>query len=148
MRVEFYGLAFETPSITFYLWNPWRATLLEHKLFEAVAALPGVRREQSGEEFAAHILEPKIVKAALLAVHRVLKGWQEEAEMGTDRRTWRWLMDGDTNADGYDHNGEEFCIWGILRVTLERGGPGEAEKGEDVDLEGFGVRVWADKEKR
>lgn len=148
MRVEFYGLAFETPTITFYLWNPWRAALLEHKLFEAVAGLPGVRREQSGEEFAAHITEPKTVKAAIHAVERVLKGWQEEAEMGTDRRTWRWLFDGDTNADGYDHNGEEFCLWGILRVSLERGGLGEAEKGEDVDLEGFGVRVWADKVKR
>lgn len=148
MRVDFYGLAFETPTVSFYLWNPWRAALLEHKLFEAVAALPGVRREQTGEEYSAHVTDAKTVRSAVSVIQRVLKGWQEEAEMGTDRRTWRWLFDGDTNADGYDHNGEEFCLWGILRVSLERGGLGEPEKGEDVDLEGFGLRVWAEKEKR
>jgi hypothetical protein len=145
MRVDFFGLAFETPRVTFYLWNPWRAALLEHKLFDAVAGLPGVRREQSGEEVAAHVEDPKTVRLALTAIQRVIKGWQEEAEMGTDRRTWRWLIDGDTNADGYDHNGEEFCLWGILRVSLDRGGVGESEKGEDIDLEGFGLRIWANK---
>ena len=148
MRFEFYGMTFETPKVTFYLWTPWRASMLEHKLFDAVANLPNVEREQAGDEFAVHISDPKVVRTALVAVSRVLKGWQEEAEMGTDRRTWRWLMDGDTNADGYDHNGEEFCLWGVLRVSLDRAGPGETEKGEDVDLEGFGLRVWADKEKR
>ena len=34
MRVDFYGLAFETPRVTFYLRSPWRAAALEHKLFE------------------------------------------------------------------------------------------------------------------
>lgn len=148
MRVDFFGMAFETPCVSFYLWTPWRAALLEHKLFEAVAGLPGVRKEHTGEEFAAHLEDPKTVRTALTAIQRVIKGWQEEAEMGSDRRTWRWLIDGDTNADGYDHNGEEFCLWGILRVSLDRGGVGEAEKGEDVDLEGFGMRIWADKPRR
>ena len=36
MRVEFYGLTFETPKVSFYLWSPWRATTLEHRLFEVV----------------------------------------------------------------------------------------------------------------
>jgi len=145
MHVEFYGMVFETPCVSFYLWTPWRASSLEHKLFDAVQALPGVRREQTGDELVAHIEEPKTVRTAFHSVARVLKGWQEEAEMGTDRRSWRWLVDGDTNADGYDHNGEAFCLWGILRVSLERGGPGEGEKGEDIDLEGFGVRFWGEK---
>jgi hypothetical protein len=117
-------------------------------LFEAVAALPGVRKEKNGEELALHVEDPKTVRAALNGIQRVLKGWQEEADMGSDRRSWRWLIDGDTNADGYDHNGEEFCLWGILRVSLDRSGPGESEKGEDVDMEGFGLRIWADKERR
>ena len=33
----------------------------------------------------------------------MLKGWQEEAETGSEKRTWRWLLEGDTDADGYDH---------------------------------------------
>jgi hypothetical protein len=148
MRVELYGVVFETPCLSFYLWTPWRATILEHKLFEAVAALPGVRKDGNAEELSVHVTDAKTVRAALTAVARVLKGWQEEAEMGGDRRTWRWLIDGDTNADGYDHNGEEFSLWGILRASLERGSPGEAEKGEDIDLEGFGLRVWGEKGNR
>jgi hypothetical protein len=71
----------------------------------------------------------------------VLKGWQEEADPGGERRTWRWLLEGDTDADGYDHTGEPLAIWGFLRVALERGGPSEDDKGEDIDLSGFGVRI-------
>lgn len=142
MRFEFYGISFETPRVTFYLWSPWRCTLLEHKLFGAVQELQGVRREDTADECAIHVDDAKTARAALVAASRVLKGWQEEAEMGTDRRTWRWLMDGDSNGDGFDHNGERFSLWAILRVSLDRGGPVEGEKGEDVDLEGFGLRVW------
>ena len=145
MRVEFFGMAFETPSVTFFLWTPWRASALEHKLFDAVKAIPGSRPEGTGDELGLVFNEPKGIRAAVNAVSRVLKGWQEEAEMGTDRRSWRWLIDGDPNADGYDHNGEEFCLWGILRVSLDRSSPGEGEKGEDVDLEGFGLRIAGDK---
>jgi hypothetical protein len=80
----------------------------------------------------------------LQAVARVLKGWQEEAEPGSERRTWRWLMEGDTDEAGYDHNGEPTSLWCFLRVGLERGGPGDMEKAEDVDLDGFGLEVPAD----
>ena len=38
MRIDFHGLAFETPFVTFHLWSPWRAAALEHRLFEAVQA--------------------------------------------------------------------------------------------------------------
>lgn len=148
MRVDFFGLQFETPCVTFYLWSPWRAAALEHKLFEAVANVPNVRREKSGDELAIHITEPKVWRSALQAVSRVLKGWQEEAEMGSDRRGWRWLLEGDTNADGFDHHGDEFSVWGLLRVSLERGSIGEPEKGEDFDLEGFGLRIWANRDGR
>jgi hypothetical protein len=27
---------------------------------------------------------------------------------------------------------------------LDRGGVGEPEKGEDIDLEGFGLRIWGE----
>ena len=74
---------------------------------------------------------------------RVLKGWQEEAsDAGTDRRSWRWMVEADSDAHGYDHAGEKACIWAFLRLSLDRGNPSEPERGEDIDLNGFGFRVW------
>jgi hypothetical protein len=142
MRVDFYGLAFETPRVTFFLWTPWRASALEHRLFEAVGALPGTRAEPAEDGLSLHVTDAKTWRAALQAVERVLKGWQEEAEPGGERRGWRWLLEGDTDAYGYDHAGEPASVWAIVRVNVERGGPGEADKGEDVELEGFSVRIW------
>jgi len=142
MRVDFYGLAFETPRVTFHLWSPWRAAALEHRLFDAVRKLARVEPEQGPDELRLHVSDPKAWKAALQAIARVLKGWQEEADPGAERRRWHWLLEGDTNADGYDHTGDAFGLWGFLRVSLERGGPGEPDKGEDIDLEGFGLRIW------
>ena len=86
--------------------------------------------------------DPKAWKGALTAVARVLKGWQEEADPGSERRSWCWLIEGDTNADGYDHTGEPTSLWGFIRVSLERGGPGEPDKAEHIDLEGFSLRIW------
>jgi len=142
MRINFYGLAFETSQVTFHLWSPWRAAALEHRLFEAVRQLPKVEAEQAPDEWRVHIRDPKSCRAALNAVARVIKGWQEEADPGSERRAWRWLLEGDTDADGYDHSGEQVSLWCILRLSLDRGGPGEPEKGEEVDLEGFGLRIW------
>jgi len=144
MRVDFYGLAFETPRVTFYLWSPWRSSAMEHKLFQAVAGLPRVQIEQAPEETHVHVNDPKTWRAALQAVSRVLKGWQEEADPGSERRSWRWLVEADTDADGYDHSGERASLWAFLRVSLDRGAPDEPEKGEDIDLEGFGARFWPD----
>lgn len=144
MRVDFYGLAFETPHVTFHLWSPWRAAALEHKLFEAVRTLPRVEAQTFPDEWQLHVGEPKTFRSAVQAISRVLKGWQEEADPPAERRHWRWLLEGDTDADGYDHYGEPNSLWGILRVSLERGGPGEGDKSEDLDLEGFGLRIWGE----
>jgi hypothetical protein len=142
MRIEFYGLAFETPRVSFHLWSPWRAAALEHKLFDAVRRQARTEAEQFPDELRLDIDDPKTWRAALQAISRVLKGWQEEADPGSERRVWRWLLEGDTNADGYDHTGESFSLWGFLRVSLDRGGVGEPEKGEDIDLDGFSLRIW------
>lgn len=141
MRFEFYGLVFETPRITFYLWSPWRSTAIEHRLFEALRELPRVTFEEAPDEWRLHIADAKVARSALQAVERVLKGWQEEADPGSERRAWRWLLEGDTDTHGYDHTGAPASLWGFLRVALERGGLGEPDKGEDFDLEGFGVEV-------
>ncbi len=148
MRVEFYGLAFETPRVTFYLWSPWRASALEHRLFDALQSVPRAEPEEAPDELRLHFRDPRAVRAALTAVERVLKGWQEEANPGSERRAWRWLLEADADPHGYDYNGEPVSLWGYLRLGLDRGGPGEPDKGEDIDLEGFGMRVWGENEGR
>ena len=141
MRVDFYGLAFEAPKVSYHLWSPWRASSLEQRMFDAVRAIPRLEAEPGPDEWRVQIRDPKIWRTAVQAVERVLKGWQEEADTGSERRSWRWLVEGDADADGYDHTGEPTSLWGILRVTVERGGPEELEK-EEIDLEGFGLRIW------
>ena len=104
------------------------------------------RQAESGrDEWRVHLNDPKTWRTAVQAVARVLKGWQEEADPGSERRTWRWLLEGDSDADGYDHTGEPLSLWGFLRIGLERGGPGDPDKGEDIDLQGFGLRIWGER---
>jgi hypothetical protein len=148
MRFDFYGLAFETPRVTFYLWSPWRASALEHRVFEAVRGLPRAQLEQANDELRVTISDPKTARQALQAAERVLKGWQEEGDPGTEKRAWRWMLEGDTDAHGYDHTGEPVGLWGFLRLGLDRGGVGEQERGEDIDLDWFGFLVEADRPQR
>jgi hypothetical protein len=143
MRIDFYGLAFETPQVTVHLWSPWRASALENRLFEVI--VQGLRGtpEQAADELQLHISDAKSWKVALQAVSRVLKGWQEDAEPGNgERRSWRWMLEANTDANGYDHGGEVASLWAFLRLGLDRGEPGEPDKGEDIDLDGFGVQIW------
>jgi hypothetical protein len=144
MRVDLYGMVFETAKVTFYLWSPWRAAAIEHKLFDAIRQLPHVEFESAADELRADVADGKTIKQALLAVERILKGWQEEAsDAGADRRTWRWLVEADADAHGYDHTGERASIWAFLRLALEHNAPGESEKNlEEIDLNGFGFRIW------
>ncbi|MGL4554301.1 MAG: hypothetical protein ACRC33_24320 [Gemmataceae bacterium] len=143
MRFVFNGLAFETPRIIFHLWSPWRCTDLEHRLFKALEALPKADSDPGPDEKRLLVADPRTGQLAMNAISRVIKGWQEEAEAGSERRIWRWLLEGDVDEDGYDHNGEPASVWCFLRVGLERGGPGEPEKGEDIDLDGFGLEITA-----
>ena len=146
MRFDFYGLTFDTPQVNFYLWSPWRASALEHRVFDAIRALPRVEVEQGPDELRVSVSDPKTARQALQAAERVLKGWQEDADPASERRGWRWMLEGDSDAHGFDHNNEPVGLWGFLRLSLEQGGVGEAEKGEDVDLDGFGFLVEADKQ--
>src|SRR5262245_10379400 len=148
MRIEFYGLTLDTPAVTVHLWTPWRATAIEHRLFEVVRKLPHVEAEERPEELRIHIDDPKTWRQALQAVARVLKGWQEEADPASERRSWRWLLEGDTDGDGYDHNGEPCTLWAFLQLGLERGGIEDQDKAEGVDLNDFGVRIWGDEATR
>jgi hypothetical protein len=147
MRIDFFGLNFETPGVSIYLWSPWRSTALEHRLFEAVRATPGVESDDGPDERRAAMVEPKVWRTVVQAMARVLKGWQEEGDPGTERRSWRWLLEGDVDNYGYDHAGELASLWIFLRVSIDRGGPGE-DKGEDIDLDGFGIRIHGESEKR
>ncbi len=126
--------------MTVHLWSPWRATHLEHRLFEVVSGLPGLEIEQGTDERHVHIRDAKTWKTAVQAMARVLKGWQEDGGH-EERRTWRWLLEADVDCNGYDHAGEPASMWLLIRASIDRGGPGEA-KGEDLDMEGFCLRVW------
>ena len=150
MRIEIYGLVFEAPVVTFYLWSPWRSSALEHRLFETIRALPNTVFEPQPDELRLHITDVKTWKVALGTAERILKGWQEEASDAgeNERRIWRWLVEADTDGDGYDHNGDKSSIWCFLRLTLERSGPDDEEKGEDLDLNGFGIRFWNKEESK
>ncbi|HEY1191978.1 MAG TPA: hypothetical protein VGE74_30390, partial [Gemmata sp.] len=136
MRVDLFGLVMEAPGVTFYLWSPWRCSAIEHKLFDALKTVPNATAEAVPDEVRLHITEAKSWRAALQNLSRVLKGWQEEASDGgkDERRSWRWLLEADTDASGYDMQGEKASFWAYLRLSIDRGGPGEAEKGEDIDL--------------
>ena len=143
MRIELYGMTFEGPAVSYYLWSPWRCSALEHRLFESIRALPSVEFEQAPDELRLHLTETKLFRASVQMVERVLKGWQEEAsDSGTDRRSWRWMIEADCDAHGYDHAGDKAAIWGFLRLSLDRENVGEGKAGEDIDLNGFGFRVW------
>ena len=142
MRVDFHGLSFETPRVTGYLWSPWRASALEHRLFDVVRQLPGIAPEQDADELRAHLPDAKTWKLALNALVRVLKGWQEEADQGRERRGWRWLLEGDSDDSGYDHTGEPCSIWLFLHLAIDRGSLEDGEKAEEIELNGFGLRIW------
>ena len=143
MRIDFYGLSFETPQVSVHLWSPWRASALEHRLFEGIVAALKEPIEKGPDEFQVHISDARSWKNALQAASRVLKGWQEDAEPGNgERRSWRWMLEANTDANGYDHTGEAASLWAFLRLGLDRGEPGEPDKGEDIDLDGLGLQIW------
>jgi hypothetical protein len=144
MRVNLFGLVMDAPRVTFFLWSPWRCTALEHRLFDALKSIPAARLETDADECRLHLMDPTSWKLALQHLNRVLKGWQEEAnDVGKEeRRSWRWLLEADVDANGYDMQGEKANFWAYLRLSLDRGGPGDPEKGEDIDLNGLGLCVW------
>lgn len=148
MRVDLFGLTMEAPGVTFYLWSPWRCSFLEHKLFEALKGVPNANLEPGPDELRIHVADPKGWKVAVQSLSRVLKGWQEEAtDAGREeRRAWRWLVEADVDATGYDMQQEKASFWLYVRLAIDRGGPNDAEKGEDIDLNGFGVQVWGNRE--
>ena len=145
MKIELHGLAFETPKLNVVLHSPWRCVELEHRMFMAVKEAIGAEPEDMGGEVRLSISDPKHWRSAQQALLRVLKGWQEDCVPGTERRHWAWLVEGDVNASGYDHTGQPASLWFIVRTLVERGGPHDGEKPEELDLEGFGIQVEGSK---
>ena len=142
MQIDFHGLRFEASRITCYLWSPWRAAALEHRLFNEVKQVAGVHLETKPDELSVQIADVKMWNEAHANMARLLKGWQEEATGGKERRLYRWLIEGDTDEHGYDHAGEVAGLWIYLRVGLDHGDLDEAEPSEWLDLQGYGVRFW------
>jgi len=112
-----------------------------------VKGVSGAKFETAPDELRVHVTDAKAWKLCVQHISRILKGWQEEAsEAGTERRSWRWLLESDVDTNGYDMNGDKATIWAYVRLSLDRGGPGENEKGEDIDMNGFGASVWGAEE--
>ena len=143
MLVDLFGLSMDAPGVTFFLWSPWRCSALEHRLFDALKAIPSARHEADPDEQRVQVDDPKTWRQAVQHINRILKGWQEEASDSgkEERRSWRWLLEADVDANGYDLHGDKACFWGYLRLSLDRGGPADDEKGEDIDLNGLGLCV-------
>ena len=140
---EFYGLAFETPRVIFHLWSPWRATALEHRLFEAVRLLPRTELEEAPDERRLLIPTPRPAgwRSGPLPRAQGLAGGGRPRQ-----RTPRLAL-----AAGGRHRRRRLRpqrragqLWGFLRLGLDRGGLGEPEKGEDIDLDGFGLEITAE----
>jgi hypothetical protein len=143
MQIEFYSFQFEASRITCYLYSPWRASALEHRLFNEVKQLAGVHFESAPDEMRVQIADVKTWKQALVNMSRLLKGWQEEATgAGKERRAYRWLFEADTDEHGYDHANEVACLWVYLRAGIDHGDVEADEPSEWVDLTGFGLRFW------
>lgn len=143
MLIDMYGMRFEASRITCYLWSPWRAAAIEHRLFNEVKLLPGVSLETTPEELRIQLTDEKTWKLALNNMSRLLKGWQEEATgVGKERRVYRWLFEGDTDEHGYDHANEVASLWIYLRLGVEQGDMSDVEPGEWIDMNGFGLRLW------
>ncbi|MBI2805011.1 MAG: hypothetical protein HYX68_08520 [Planctomycetes bacterium] len=143
MQIDFYGLHFDASRVTVYLWTPWRASALEHRLFNEVKQLPGVHLETAPDEMRIQISDEKAFNQAMQNMSRLLKGWQEEATgAGKERRAYRWLFEGDTDEHGYDHANEVACLWIYLRAGIDHGDLEADEPGEWVDMNGFGLRLW------
>lgn len=143
MQIEFHGFRFEASRITGYLKTPWRATAIEHRLFNEVKQVAGVHLETQPDEMRVQITDGKMWKEAVANMSRLLKGWQEEAAgAGKESRAFRWLFEGDTDDHGYDHANEVACLWIYLRLGLDRGEVEEGEPIEWIDLQAFGLRFW------
>src|SRR5438128_777241 len=106
MRIDFHGLVFESARLTISLYMPWRASMIEHRLFEAVRQASHADLEEHPDELRLVLTEPKNWRAAQHAIVRVLKGWQEDADPGRERRSFRWYLEGDSDAHGFDMQGE------------------------------------------
>ena len=151
MLIDLYGIVMETPGVTISLNTPWRAMALEQRLFEAVVALKPDALEKTPDEWLWHLRAPQLWGKVLNAVARVMKGWQEEGQDVAgqpQQRAWRWLMEADTDMDGYDHAGDKASMWAFLRASIDAESPERPEKGEDVDLNAFSVRIWSTGEEK
>ena len=124
MRVDLFGLTMEAPGVTFYLWSPWRCAAIEHKLYESLKSVPNATLEAAPDELRLNVTEAKGWRVAVQNLSRVLKGWQEEATDGgkDERRSWRWLLEADTDATGYDMQGEKIELLVLpARLSVDRG---------------------------
>lgn len=142
MKINVGGICLETPKVIVFLKSPWRANALEHKLFESVSTLKGLKAEEVQDELRITLKDEEKFQTVLENWTRILKGWQEDAVLGMEHRAWCWLFEGDTDADGYDHHGTPASLWMLVRVIIEHAEMNpDVPKLEHIDLESFGIEI-------
>lgn len=142
MRIQIFGLTFETPRVQFLLHDPWRATSLEHRIFENVRKAIKVTPDEDPEGLRITLDDQKLWKPAIQGVIRTLKAWQEEASpVIGEQRMWCFVVEGNVTSTGYDIHGNQACIHVYVRLGVVRGGPADGEKGEEIDLDGFNIQI-------
>jgi hypothetical protein len=106
MQIELFTFRFEAARITCYLWSPWRAAALEHRLFNEVKQLPGVHLEQTPEE-----LRVQIDSAGYDHANEVASIWVY-LRVGLDRGD---MGDGDEPSEWIDLDGFGVRFWPMGR---------------------------------
>ncbi|MEZ6138929.1 MAG: hypothetical protein R3B84_00015 [Zavarzinella sp.] len=143
MKLKLYGISIEAERVTYSLLSPWRASMLEHRLFDSIRAISNVKYEEADAELLLHISAEKPAHESLLMIERIMKGWQEDgSSTKQERRLWHWSLEAEVDARGNDTSGDPTSIWGFLDVSVERFQASEQDKLDEVDLACFSMRIW------
>ncbi len=143
MQISLYSIKFIAQDITIYLWSPWRATALEHRLFDVCRNLPACKVEEEPDEWRIQLKDQASWQKIVQIIARVLDGWKEEAnEIGREHRSWYWVIEAETDRNGYDSEGEPSSVWAYIQLGIEEGNPGEEKSSETLTLDGLSFRFW------
>lgn len=145
MEITFYQFCITTQKIAIHLYSCWRASQLEHKLFDSARTIVGKEPDRKDDSLVLTITAESTWNQLFQNWVRILKGWEEDAVPGDERRRWRWVIEGDTDHYGYNHNGDNFALWVFLRTSIEHGEANAAESIDEFDLDALGIQLVPNK---
>ena len=132
------------PASPAILWSPWRATALEHRLFNEVKQLPGVHLESTPDEHARADRRRQGMEASHaqhVAAAQRLAGGSRRRRQGTPRlslahrRRHRRARLRSRQRNRLAFGSTCASAWTAAIID-------DAEPSEWIDLSGFGLRFW------